>query len=39
MKNAIKFAEKAMTQAPNETAKKQLEGQIGKLKEGKDINQ
>ena len=38
-KNAIKFAEKAMAQAPNDTAKKQLEGQIGKLKEGKDINQ
>ena len=38
-KNAIKFAERAMAQTPNETAKKQLEGQIGKLKEGKDINQ
>ncbi len=37
-KNAIKFAEKAMAQAPNDTAKKTLEGQITKLKEGKDIN-
>ena len=37
-KNAIKFAEKAMTQAPNDAAKKTLEGQIAKLKEGKDIN-
>ncbi len=37
-KNAIKFAEKAMAQAPNENAKKTLEGQIAKLKEGKDIN-
>jgi Flp pilus assembly protein TadD len=38
-KNAIKHAEKAMTQAPNDGAKKQLEGNIVKLKEGKDINQ
>jgi Protein of unknown function (DUF2911) len=38
-KNAIKFAEKAMAQAPNEAAKKQIEGKIVKLKEGKDINQ
>ena len=37
-KNAIKFAEKAMIQAPNDAAKKALEGQIAKLKEGKDIN-
>ena len=37
-KNAIKFAEKAMAQAPNDAAKKILEGQIAKLKEGKDIN-
>ncbi len=37
-KNAIKFAEKAMAQAPNEATKKQLETQIAKLKEGKDIN-
>ena len=38
-KNAIKYAEKAMAQAPNDAAKKTLEGQITKLKEGKDINQ
>ncbi len=38
-KNAIKYAEKAMIQAPNEAAKKTLEAQVAKLKEGKDINQ
>ena len=38
-KNAIKHAEKAMAQAPNDNARKTLEGQITKLKEGKDINQ
>jgi Protein of unknown function (DUF2911) len=38
-KNAIKYAEKALAQAPNDAAKKTLEGQITKLKEGKDINQ
>ena len=37
-KNAIKFAEKALAQAPNEATKKQIEGFITKLKEGKDIN-
>ena len=37
-KNAIKFAEKAMAMVPNDAAKKQLEGQMAKLKEGKDIN-
>jgi tetratricopeptide (TPR) repeat protein len=37
-KNAIKYAEKAMAQATNDGAKKQLEGNIAKLKEGKDIN-
>ncbi|MFZ1528032.1 MAG: DUF2911 domain-containing protein [Ferruginibacter sp.] len=37
-KNALKYAEKALVQAPNEAAKKQLEGSIQKLKEGKDIN-
>ncbi|MBK7561309.1 MAG: DUF2911 domain-containing protein [Chitinophagaceae bacterium] len=37
--NAIKYADKAMVQAPNDAAKKTLEGQIAKLKEGKDINQ
>ena len=38
-KNAIKFAEKAMAQAPTDAAKKTMEAQIAKLKEGKDINQ
>jgi hypothetical protein len=37
-KNAIKYMEKAITQAPNDAVKKQLEGQLTKLKEGKDIN-
>lgn len=37
-KNAIKYAEKALGQAPNDAAKKQIEGFITKLKEGKDIN-
>lgn len=36
--NAIKHADKAMTQATNEPAKKQIEGNITKLKENKDIN-
>ena len=36
--NAIRHAEKAKAQAPNDAAKKTLEGQIAKLKEGKDIN-
>jgi hypothetical protein len=38
-KNAIKHAEKAMTQATNDATKTILEGQITKLKDGKDINQ
>jgi hypothetical protein len=38
-KKAIMYAEKAIAQAPNDAAKKQLEGNIAKLKEGKDINQ
>lgn len=38
-KNAIAAGEKAKTQAPNDAAKQTLEGQIAKLKEGKDINQ
>lgn len=38
-KNAIKHAEKAIAQAPTDAAKKTLEGQLAKLKEGKDINQ
>jgi len=37
-KKAMVFAEKAMAQAPNDAAKKQLEGFITKLKENKDIN-
>ncbi len=37
-KNAIKYAEKAMAQAPSDAAKKQFEGLIAKLKEEKDIN-
>ncbi|GAB2831307.1 DUF2911 domain-containing protein [Ferruginibacter profundus] len=37
-KNAIKYAEKAMAQAPNDAAKTTLQGQVAKLKEGKDIN-
>lgn len=39
-KNALVYADKAMTQVPkdNDAAKKTLEGQIAKLKEGKDIN-
>lgn len=37
-KNAIKYAEKALPQAPNDATKKILEEQITKLKEGKDIN-
>lgn len=38
-KKALQYAEKALTQAPSEGAKSILEGQIAKLKEGKDINQ
>ena len=37
-KKALQSAEKAMAQAPNDAAKKTLEGQIAKLKEGKDVN-
>ena len=37
-KNALKYAEKTMAQAPNDAAKKVLETQIAKLKEAKDIN-
>jgi tetratricopeptide (TPR) repeat protein len=37
-KNAIKYAQKALAQAPNDAAKKAIEDQITKLKEGKDIN-
>jgi tetratricopeptide (TPR) repeat protein len=38
-KKAIMFSEKALSQAPNDGAKKQIEGFILKLKDGKDINQ
>ena len=37
-KKALQSAEKAMAQASNDAAKKTLEGQIAKLKEGKDVN-
>lgn len=37
-KNAIRYAQKALAQAPNDAAKKTLEDQLAKLKEGKDIN-
>ncbi len=37
--NAIKSTEKAISQAPNDAAKKTVECQLTKLKEGKDINQ
>jgi hypothetical protein len=37
-KTALKFAGKAMEQAPNDATKKQLEANIIKLKEGKDVN-
>ncbi|MBL7748468.1 MAG: DUF2911 domain-containing protein [Chitinophagaceae bacterium] len=36
---ALEYANKALAQAPNDAAKKQIEGFILKLKEGKDINQ
>ncbi len=36
---ALGYANAALTQAPNEATKKIIEGNIGKLKEGKDINQ
>ncbi len=37
-KKAITYAEKAMAQAPGDAAKKQIENNIAKLKENKDIN-
>jgi hypothetical protein len=37
-KNALLYADKAMAQTTNDAAKKILEGQIAKLKEGKDVN-
>ncbi len=36
---ALEYANKALTQAPNEGAKTTINGFIAKLKEGKDINQ
>ena len=36
--NAIKHADKAIAQATNDPAKKQIEGNIAKLKENKDVN-
>ncbi|HUR66456.1 MAG TPA: hypothetical protein VMZ03_08880, partial [Chitinophagaceae bacterium] len=36
---AQEYANKAMAQAPNDATKKQIEGFIVKLKDGKDINQ
>ena len=37
-KNALKHAEKALALATNDGAKIQMEGNIAKLKEEKDIN-
>ena len=37
-KKAVSFAEKALAQAPNDAAKKTMEANIAKLKEGKDVN-
>lgn len=37
-KKAVMYAEKALAQATSDAAKKQLGGNIAKLKEGKDIN-
>ena len=36
---ALEYANTALAQAPNDAAKKTIEGYIAKLKEGKDINQ
>ena len=36
---ALDYANKALAQAPNDATKKTIEGNIAKLKEGKDINQ
>jgi len=38
-KKALEYANKALVQAPNDNAKKQIEEFIKKLKDGKDINQ
>src|SRR5687768_9115433 len=37
-KKALEHAEKALKQAPNDAAKKTMEANIAKLKEGKDVN-
>jgi tetratricopeptide (TPR) repeat protein len=37
-KNALKYATQALTVAPGQQAKTQVEMMIGKLKEGKDVN-
>jgi hypothetical protein len=37
-KKALAAAEKSLTQAPNDAAKKNIEGYIAKLKDGKDVN-
>lgn len=38
-KKALEYADKALAQAPNEATKTAINGNIAKLKEGKDINQ
>jgi tetratricopeptide (TPR) repeat protein len=38
-KKALDYANKALAQAPNDAAKTAMDGNIAKLKEGKDINQ
>ena len=38
-KKALDYANKALAQAPNDAAKTTMNGNIAKLKEGKDINQ
>jgi putative alpha-1,2-mannosidase len=37
-KDALKYAKLALAQAPDEGNKKNIEGQIKKLEEGKDVN-
>ena len=37
-KKALEYAEKALSQAPNDAAKKSMETNIAKLKEGTDVN-
>jgi tetratricopeptide (TPR) repeat protein len=38
-KKALDYANKALAQAPNDAAKNAMNGNIAKLKEGKDVNQ